>query len=92
MSGVIYWRMNVRGGSIGGGGDGFPGDWEPRGAWKTLVPVGRFAHNTSGASCDAPPIYGEPVQHGKMLPELDGVRQLVLDNIKQFFMCNPTGV
>ena len=37
--------------------------WEPRGAWKTLVNAGRFAHPTSGASCDAPPFSGEPNQH-----------------------------
>ncbi len=37
--------------------------WEPRGAWKTLVNAGRFAHPTNGASCDAPLVFGEPDQH-----------------------------
>ena len=41
--------------------------WEPRGGWKTLVPVDRFAHNTNAAPHGAAFDSGEPVQHGSML-------------------------
>ena len=34
-------------------------DWEPRGAWKTVVAIGRLARQQNAASCDAAFLAGE---------------------------------
>ncbi len=33
--------------------------WEPRGAWKTVVAIGRLARQQNAASCDAASLVGE---------------------------------